>query len=571
MSYCPNPRCVRRHNPDEREFCQSCGTPLLVMDRYRLVEPLRSLDPRHSTELWNVDDGILPRVLKLIKDNQPKRIELLERESIALMSLDHPGIPKTEPEGHFAMELPDGEELHGLIMEKIEGIDLQRWVEQHGRISEATALDWLRQMAEILECVHENGFFHRDIKPANLVRKPNGQLVLIDFGSVRELDMTYLAKVGWAQDIAEIAGITAITSAGYSPPEQVEGKAVPQSDFFALGRTFVYLLAGCSPTQLPQDPKSGRLQWRDRAKHVSPVVADLIDDLMAPFPGGRPQTARALKERLTPSSLLVLKWVRRANSHRLKLSVAGATAIAGLGLFFGLRPYLASYLYTRGFQAFEQARMELPQPESDRRDRHLDTAEAFLDWTLRLQPNKGIAHYTLGDVCLEQQDWDCARSQFQQATRHRSVLAAPAFNNLGYIAIKQQDYETAQYYLARAWQHVNPESDDARNRGDVPSGLQGSEDLQYVESSILKNQGWALLEQGNPLKAEKKLERAIELRPNSAAAHCLLAQVRDKLQKSSTRQWEECVTYASPYLASEQGKWLDMGIERLRGDLESER
>ena len=43
------------------------------------------------------------------------------------------------------------------------------------------ALDWLYQLVEILEFVHNNSFFHRDIKPANIMLRPDGKLVLIDF------------------------------------------------------------------------------------------------------------------------------------------------------------------------------------------------------------------------------------------------------------------------------------------------------------------------------------------------------------------------------------------------------
>lgn len=66
--------------------------------------------------------------------------------------------------------------------------------------------------------------------------KPNGQLVLIDFGTAREATRTYLAKLSAGHDI------TAIVSSGYTAPEQINGEACTLSNFFALGRTFVYLL-----------------------------------------------------------------------------------------------------------------------------------------------------------------------------------------------------------------------------------------------------------------------------------------------------------------------------------------
>jgi serine/threonine protein kinase len=92
-------------------------------------------------------------------------------------------------------------------------------------ITQAQAIDWLQQLVDILEKVHRLNYFHRDIKPQNIMRKPNGQLVLIDFGTAREVSETYMAKVEGGLNV------TGIVSPGYTPPEQTNGKAVPASDF----------------------------------------------------------------------------------------------------------------------------------------------------------------------------------------------------------------------------------------------------------------------------------------------------------------------------------------------------
>jgi serine/threonine protein kinase len=111
--------------------------------------------------------------------------------------------------------------------------------------------------------------------------RPNGQLVLIDFGTVREMTQTYLIKIDSNREI------TCVYSAGYTPVEVIQGKAGPQSDFYALGRTFVYLLTGKSPLDLPEE--SEQLNWRESAPQVSPLLADWIDYLMAPSPTQRPE------------------------------------------------------------------------------------------------------------------------------------------------------------------------------------------------------------------------------------------------------------------------------------------
>lgn len=68
--------------------------------------------------------------------------------------------------------------------------------------------------------------------------KPDGQLAIIDFGTVREISDTYMiAFRGSSQP-----NITSIVSRGYTAPEQINGRAKPESDLFVLGRTFVHLL-----------------------------------------------------------------------------------------------------------------------------------------------------------------------------------------------------------------------------------------------------------------------------------------------------------------------------------------
>ncbi|MEA5527802.1 RDD family protein, partial [Nodularia spumigena] len=80
--------------------------------------------------------------------------------------------------------------------------------------------------------------------------------------------------------------------------EQINGKAVPQSDFFALGRTFVYLLTGKSPDSFSEDSRNGELIWRDHAAGISPKLVQLIDYLMAPFPGNRPPDTQEILQKL---------------------------------------------------------------------------------------------------------------------------------------------------------------------------------------------------------------------------------------------------------------------------------
>jgi CHASE2 domain-containing sensor protein/predicted Ser/Thr protein kinase len=286
MSHCINPRCQQRQNPDNLQKCQFCGSLLLINGRYRLVKPLRELSGLHSTEIFEVDDRGTAKVLKVLNSDRSKLIELLQQEAKVLQILQNLGVPKVYEYFTF---LPSNEtkKLHCLVMEKIEGQNLKQWLEENEPISEARAIDWLKQLTKTLREVHQAKLLHRDIKPSNIMLRPNGQLVLIDFGTVREISHTYVNKLASSD-------ITQVYSQGYTPTEQIEGQAVKESDFFALGRTFVHLLTGIYPAELPKNPQTNQLVWREQAPQISPWLAYLIDELIAPLPQHRPQNSQSI-------------------------------------------------------------------------------------------------------------------------------------------------------------------------------------------------------------------------------------------------------------------------------------
>ena len=76
--------------------------------------------------------------------------------------------------------------------------------------------------------------------------------------------------------------------------EQMEGQAVKESDFFAVGRTFVHLLTGIYPAELPKNLHANQLIWRDRAPQISEWLVYLINELIAPLPQNRPRNSQRI-------------------------------------------------------------------------------------------------------------------------------------------------------------------------------------------------------------------------------------------------------------------------------------
>jgi serine/threonine protein kinase len=280
MSLCINPVCPQPNNADSNRFCQACGSELILINRYRVVRLLS--DKGGFANTYEVQEKETLKVIKVLTHDHPHAIALFEQEAQVLRELNHPGIPHGE--GYFTYFIRNNPTpLHCLVMEKIEGVDLEEYLHQkdYQPIDQTLALEWLKQLAKILHKVHHHHFFHRDIKPSNIILKPTGQLVLIDFGAVRQVTQTILAG---GQN-------TRLFTSGYAPPEQEKGYAVQQSDFFALGRTFVFLLTGKDPNSSDiYDFQHNELNWRKLAPKIDPQLADFIDLLMADKVNQRPET-----------------------------------------------------------------------------------------------------------------------------------------------------------------------------------------------------------------------------------------------------------------------------------------
>lgn len=540
--YCINPACPNPSDPAiaDADVCPHCHSAVLLKQRYRAK---KLLGEGGFGRTYLVEDAIDGEcyVLKVLLKNIPIAVRLFQREAKVLSQLNHPGIPQVRGESFTVRPGLSLHPLHCLVMEFIEGSDLQSWLSDRGvPVDFETAIALFKQLIEIVSVLHHNPIqacFHRDIKPANIMRRPNGQLVLIDFGAVREVTPTLLVKVGAGQ------ALTGICSPGYAPPEQIEGKPLPQSDFFALGRTLVHLLTGKHPLELETDPDTGLLRWRDASPAIPEPFADLIDELMAPGVGRRPPTTDAIAKRLEAIENLPLKPTRevipdttapptaiRAKRWRRAIwALPVAALLVGWQGWMGWRwgsDRLAKLFYDRA----------VTQQITDR----LYLAQVNFDRALALKPNYPQAYYHLGRNYELLGDVQKARTAYETARRGK---LPEAYNNLARLDILEGHPDRAI-----------PELKEALT-------LTDDEVILY---SLFKNLGWASLSQKNYTSARNYLDTAIALKPNRASAYCLYAQLEEARSRvpESLDRWQRCRKFASRTHVDEK-RWLKIAEERL--------
>ena len=132
-----------------------------------------------------------------------------------------------------------------IVMDYEDGEPLDVLLRRRGTLTEAQLNRVLLPVVDELRQVHAAGFLHRDIKPANIfVRRSDESPVLLDFGSARQA----LGR--------KSKSVTAIASAGYSPPEQYEsdGHQGAWTDIYALSALCYRAITGDVPMEALRRP-----------------------------------------------------------------------------------------------------------------------------------------------------------------------------------------------------------------------------------------------------------------------------------------------------------------------------
>jgi serine/threonine protein kinase len=301
MSYCINPNCKHPQNPDNNIFCNTCGSELLIQGKYRVIKSLGSGGFATTYEITGQGET---KVLKILTHNSQKAIELFQREAKVLENINHLGVPKVEKNEYFTFYPKDSQQsIHCLIMEKIEGTNLRQYIEGRNNrpINNDLALRWLKELLDILNVIHSKDLLHRDIKPSNIMIKPDGKIALIDFGAAKDLEgLSNETQTATSTENTKTA--TSIYSITYAPQEQIVGQALKQSDFFALGRTFIYLLTGKEPNDKAMyDALENKVNWRNFASSdISDNLAEVIDQMTEMAATNRPRNVQEILAKLEP-------------------------------------------------------------------------------------------------------------------------------------------------------------------------------------------------------------------------------------------------------------------------------
>ena len=259
-----------------------------------------------------------------------------------------------------------------LVQEFIDGHNFSEELKIYKRLSEEAVIQLLENVLEILDFIHQQGVIHRDIKPSNLMRRREGdQIVLIDFGAVKKM-------FNFAEEKDTSSSTQPIGTEGYISPEQITGRAIFSSDIYALGMTAIQALTGIHPTQLPTDPQTGALIWQDEVT-VSPGLAELLNKMVQlDFKKRYSQATEVLKD---------LRKKKKSQPKQPKLSLS-------FGRWFwyllGLSGIFMFILFTIYIIRINQASFFFQQGDLKQQAREYDVAVKYYQQGLETAPPLAI-------------------------------------------------------------------------------------------------------------------------------------------------------------------------------------
>lgn len=311
----------------------------------------------------------------------------LVTEAGILRHLKHPHLPSI-------VDIFDRDDSFLIVMDYIEGRTLSDILKEQGRQPQADVVDWALQICSVFKYLHglNPPIIYRDMKPGNVMLKPDGNIMVIDFGTARE----YKHESG--EDTIHLG------TKGYAAPEQFQDnhqQTDPRTDIYNLGATMYHLVTGKNPSK----PPFKFLPIRQVDRTLSSGLESIILKCVAPDPNERYQTVDDLEFALEHYQELEVETIKQKSLAYRKWVTLGCVVTILSSLSVGLRLYANSLLSNTYDEELRSARIAVNQDEQ---------IEDYIS-AIKLNPSNEVAYEELlEDVFLK--DGNFSQDEANQLT-----------------------------------------------------------------------------------------------------------------------------------------------------------
>jgi tetratricopeptide (TPR) repeat protein len=434
-------------------------------------------------------------VIKTLNANQQSQPDFAQKqenflkEGFTLKTFNHPHIVKV----HEPIQVGN---LWGLVMEYIPGQDLADYIIANGRLGEAEALRYIDQIAQALDCVHQQKFFHRDVKPHNIMlREDRGEAVLIDFGIAKEfvdLETIYLSN--------------SLGTELYKPIEQYEkrGQFGAYTDIYALAVTLYHLLTGAAPGGgSPLYTSKARKDAQDKG------WGDKLDEHL---------WSELANAGVSESTQAAIKAGMEIDPSQRPQSMADFRGLLGLGQKKEIEDKNES-----GLDSIEYGEEESPITA--------DFPESLVSGKEEEIEDKNKLDLDLvkqGQELLESENYQEAIDSFDRAIEI-DPNNADSWSNRGFTLSKLNKYQEAIDSYDRALK-IDPDNYNIwHSRGKLLEKMGNDRDLTMGNYIVKSNNRY--LTMGNYKEAVNSYDRALKIDPNNLSGWISRGDLLDKMGK----------------------------------------
>ncbi len=249
--------------------------PGMIIDGYRVVDEINSSS---TSQLYVVEDCIteessntpnktVPSKRMVMKtpsinfEDDPSYLEQFYIEEWAGKRLNHKNLLMTYEQSYHKRHKKNY--LYFLI-EHIKGKTLAQWIEDNPQPDIKVVVSLVEQIISGIRAIHRMEMLHRDLKPDNIMITDEGEVKIIDFGSIK---IAGVEEISTPVKHKELMG-----TMNYTAPEYIQGIiASPKSDLFSLG-VIVYEMLTSKHPYTEQLTKQAQSKNRVKLDYIPSIV-----------------------------------------------------------------------------------------------------------------------------------------------------------------------------------------------------------------------------------------------------------------------------------------------------------
>lgn len=456
--------------------------------------------------------------IKEVRKDGMQSFEVVKQNLVAetdlLKKLNHPHLPSI-------IDVIDCDDTFLIVMDYIEGNPLSKALETSGAQNQDDVIEWAKQLCDVLGYLHSRKppIIYRDMKPSNVMLKPDGNVMLIDFGTAREFKST------------SVADTTCLGTQGYAAPEQFggHGQTDARTDIYCLGATMYHLVTGHNPATPPYEMYPIR-QWNPM---LSSGLEEIILKCTQRNPEDRYQSCAELLYALDHYKDLDIenkkvqsfKWKTFLASFIMTIVMLAGTIGFSAGLTVQTSSTYESYI-ANGDSAVSQ-----------------DAAEKYYLDAINVDPANPLAYQKLLERCTSD-----------------SKLSEDEYNTIK-DAIYEHEDELKSKYPSEYADNVAYKLGQALYFSYVPSS-QESESENFSTAGITVSQRW--LDIAQKMGSTEQIKHRAELLSSMSKAYQNMSgkSLEGDPVEEVKEYWNNLVEIASPNIAKEENNQIALLIYR---------